>query len=299
MNPSRPAGSSDTGRPPTETPDRHGAFPRLKRRRSRRSRHTATAAPSRRARCCHARASRTRRSSSSSSGKVAVLQAYRTPDEEVVRVHGPGRFLGELGVLTGQVSFLTTVVAVAGEVLAVPVESCADWSPTTPGWATDPAGLPGPAALMIGLGAGFGSSVPASRRTPRGCWSSPAATGSRTGASTWRPTTRPNARCGALRVGPRDTPLVVCAAPAAAQPEQRRARRDDRDVAAGRRLDQLLRPAGRRRRPGRSGGGRLRRVRGAAHHGAGRRRGRWAGGDLVPHRELPRLPGRDLRLGAG
>lgn len=55
-------------------------------------------------------------------GKVAVLQGYETPEERVVRVHGPRRFLGELGLLTGQVSFFTTVVAVAGEVLAVPVE---------------------------------------------------------------------------------------------------------------------------------------------------------------------------------
>lgn len=56
------------------------------------------------------------------SGKVAVLEGYQTPDERVVRVHGPRRFLGELGLLTGQVSFFTDVAAVDGEVLAVPVE---------------------------------------------------------------------------------------------------------------------------------------------------------------------------------
>lgn len=56
------------------------------------------------------------------SGLVAVLAGYRTPEERVVRVHGPHRFLGELGLLTGQVAFFTDVVAVAGEVLAVPVD---------------------------------------------------------------------------------------------------------------------------------------------------------------------------------
>ena len=39
-----------------------------------------------------------------------------------MRVHGPGRFLGELGLLTGQVAFVTAVVLDAGEVLAVPTD---------------------------------------------------------------------------------------------------------------------------------------------------------------------------------
>jgi thiol-disulfide isomerase/thioredoxin len=40
----------------------------------------------------------------------------------VVRVHGPGRFLGELSLLTGQTEFSTAVALQAGEVLAVPVD---------------------------------------------------------------------------------------------------------------------------------------------------------------------------------
>ncbi|MFF5207727.1 FAD-dependent oxidoreductase [Streptosporangium sp. NPDC000396] len=51
-------------------------------------------------------------------GKAAVIE-----DERVVRVHGPGRFLGELGLLTGQKTFVTTVVCEAGEVLVVPAEN--------------------------------------------------------------------------------------------------------------------------------------------------------------------------------
>jgi thioredoxin reductase (NADPH) len=56
------------------------------------------------------------------SGMVAVVEGHGTPQPRVVLVHGPGRFLGELGLLTGQVSFFSSVVVVAGEVLAVPVE---------------------------------------------------------------------------------------------------------------------------------------------------------------------------------
>ncbi|MEU4410386.1 FAD-dependent oxidoreductase [Streptosporangium sp. NPDC023963] len=50
-------------------------------------------------------------------GKVAVVE-----DERVLWIHGPGRFPGELGVITGRRAFLTSVVCEAGEVLTVPVE---------------------------------------------------------------------------------------------------------------------------------------------------------------------------------
>jgi CRP-like cAMP-binding protein len=54
-------------------------------------------------------------------GKVAVVEGYGS-DERVLRIHGPGRFLGELGLLTGQAALVTSVVRERGEVLAVPVE---------------------------------------------------------------------------------------------------------------------------------------------------------------------------------
>ena len=58
-----------------------------------------------------------------------------------------------------------------------------------------------------------------------------------------------------------------------------------------------LRPRHRRRRPGRAGGRRLRRLGGPAH-GDGRARGaRRPGRAVQPHRELPRLPRRPERLG--
>ncbi|MER5324266.1 FAD-dependent oxidoreductase [Streptosporangium roseum] len=98
-----------------ETPDHHGAFPRLS------DEQVARLAP-------HGIRRRTRpgevllREGEDCpdlfvilAGKAAVIQ-----DERVVRVHGPGRFLGELGLLTGQKAFTTSVVCEAGEILAVP-----------------------------------------------------------------------------------------------------------------------------------------------------------------------------------
>jgi thioredoxin reductase (NADPH) len=54
------------------------------------------------------------------SGKVAILVADESGEPQVVRVHGPSRFLGELGTLEGQAAFFTAEVVVAGTVLAVP-----------------------------------------------------------------------------------------------------------------------------------------------------------------------------------
>jgi thioredoxin reductase (NADPH) len=56
------------------------------------------------------------------SGLIATVDGPG-PDGDVIGVHGPGRFLGELGLLTGEPVFVTSVVAQAGEVIDVPVES--------------------------------------------------------------------------------------------------------------------------------------------------------------------------------
>ena len=54
-------------------------------------------------------------------GKVAVVEESGA-GEEVIGVHGPGRFLGELGLVTGQTVFVTAIVREPGEVLVVPQE---------------------------------------------------------------------------------------------------------------------------------------------------------------------------------
>jgi thioredoxin reductase (NADPH) len=54
------------------------------------------------------------------SGLVAVIDPNK-PDEPI-GVHGPGRFVGELGLLTGQVALLTAVVREPGEVLTLALD---------------------------------------------------------------------------------------------------------------------------------------------------------------------------------
>ena len=54
------------------------------------------------------------------SGLVAVIDPNK-PDEPI-GVHGPGRFIGELGLLTGQAALLTAVVREPGEVLTLPLD---------------------------------------------------------------------------------------------------------------------------------------------------------------------------------
>ena len=55
-------------------------------------------------------------------GRVAVAEPVGTPQQRIARLHGPGRFLGDLGMLTGQPAYATSIVAYPGEVVAVPSE---------------------------------------------------------------------------------------------------------------------------------------------------------------------------------
>ncbi len=53
-------------------------------------------------------------------GSVAIVEGYGSEDERLVALHGPGRFIGELGLLTGGPVFLTAVVHEPGAVVRVP-----------------------------------------------------------------------------------------------------------------------------------------------------------------------------------
>ena len=55
-------------------------------------------------------------------GSVAVVDARGTTEERVLRSVGPGRFLGELGVITRQPELVTSIAETDGVVLAVPVD---------------------------------------------------------------------------------------------------------------------------------------------------------------------------------
>jgi thioredoxin reductase (NADPH) len=55
-------------------------------------------------------------------GMVAVVAGHGTDEERVLAVHGPGRFLGELSLITGQPAFFTALVVEDAELLVVPVD---------------------------------------------------------------------------------------------------------------------------------------------------------------------------------
>jgi thioredoxin reductase (NADPH) len=59
------------------------------------------------------------------SGHVAVVEGAAGTGR-VIAVHGPGRFLGEIGMLTGQALLLSEIVREAGEVLVVPIDGLRD-----------------------------------------------------------------------------------------------------------------------------------------------------------------------------
>ncbi|MFF3560369.1 FAD-dependent oxidoreductase [Streptomyces sp. NPDC002574] len=99
-------------------------------------------------------------------GTVEILHGYGGPDERAVAVHGPGRFLGELGLLEGRTAFETAVVRESGEILAVPVARQRELVARDPvlGDLVLRAHL-GRRSLLIGLGVGL--RVLGSRHSPR------------------------------------------------------------------------------------------------------------------------------------
>ena len=56
------------------------------------------------------------------SGGVAIIDELGCADERVIGVHGPGRFLGEINLLTGESVYLSAKVIEAGEVIQVPAD---------------------------------------------------------------------------------------------------------------------------------------------------------------------------------
>jgi thioredoxin reductase (NADPH) len=54
-------------------------------------------------------------------GTVALVEGRGTPEERILSAHGRGRFLGEVGLLTGQAALCSAVATQAAQVLAVPV----------------------------------------------------------------------------------------------------------------------------------------------------------------------------------
>lgn len=108
--------------PPGESPDLHGAFPRLEEAHLRALGSWGERRPVERGAVLLAEGETEQALPVLLSGRAADVEGFGTPDARVVRVHGPGRFLGELGVLTGQPPFVTGVVVDPGEVLSIPAD---------------------------------------------------------------------------------------------------------------------------------------------------------------------------------
>jgi thioredoxin reductase (NADPH) len=108
--------------PPGETPDLTGAFPRLEESQLQTLEGAGERRPVPHGEVLIAEGEREDTFYVLLSGRVAVAEGVGTPDQRVVRLHGPGRFLGDLGMLTGQPAYATSIVADPGEVLAIPAE---------------------------------------------------------------------------------------------------------------------------------------------------------------------------------
>ncbi|MFE9768208.1 FAD-dependent oxidoreductase [Streptomyces sp. NPDC005808] len=150
---------SDTAERPgpvRETPDRYGAYPRLTPEQIGVLARNGEQRPTREGEVLFREGEPFEEFLVVLSGIVEVVHDHGGPEESSVAVHGPGRFLGELGLLEGQAAFNTAIVREAGEVLAVPVERQRALVAQDPvlGDLVLRAYL-GRRSLLIGLGAGF------------------------------------------------------------------------------------------------------------------------------------------------
>jgi thioredoxin reductase (NADPH) len=222
---------------------------------------------------------------------VAVIDGYRYPDERLVAVHGSRRFLGELGLLTGQAAFFSAVVVEPGEVLVVPVErlraliaqdsSLGDLLLRAYFLQRE---------LLIGLGAGL--RIIGSRFSPDTRRLREFVARNRL-PHRWidlEQDANVDALLRELGISPGGDADHHLARRGPAQPFQRRARPRRRADQHHTNCTQRLRSAGRRRGSIRTGRIGLRSVGGFRHGRARRHRHRWAGSNVIEDRELPRLP---------
>lgn len=107
--------------PLAETPDLHGAYPRLEAQQVEALARHGTRRPTRAGDTLFREGDERYDLFVILEGLVATVEGSG-PDERLIGMHGPGRFLGELGMLIGQPALYTAVVRDPGEVLVVPVE---------------------------------------------------------------------------------------------------------------------------------------------------------------------------------
>jgi thioredoxin reductase (NADPH) len=114
--------SIDVGTPLAETPDRDGAFPRLSEQQIDALERDATRRQTRSGELLFEQGDVGYDFFVVLEGTVAIFADRGTEEERLIAVHGQGRFLGELSLLTGQPAFYTAIVNEPGAVLQVPPE---------------------------------------------------------------------------------------------------------------------------------------------------------------------------------
>ncbi|UJA19943.1 FAD-dependent oxidoreductase [Thermoleophilia bacterium SCSIO 60948] len=110
--------AADTA-PPEETPDLFGAYPRLSEAQLAVLDSIGTRRPTEAGEVLYEEGDEDVDFFVIAAGKVEVV-GTSGQERRALGVHGPGRFLGELGLLAGQPAFTGAVVREAGEVIAVP-----------------------------------------------------------------------------------------------------------------------------------------------------------------------------------
>jgi thioredoxin reductase (NADPH) len=104
-----------------ETPERDGAFPRLDDTDLQRLRQLGEVREVEPGEVLFAEGDQGSDFFVMESGSVAIVQGYGK-ENRVIAIHGGGRFLGEMAMLTGQRLYLTGVIREPGKVIQIPIE---------------------------------------------------------------------------------------------------------------------------------------------------------------------------------
>ena len=117
-----PAGAGEHGQTPAETPDSYGAYPRLTADQINRLTALGQQRIVQAQEYIFHAGDRNCDFYVVLSGTIAVVEPDSAANSQVISVHGPGRFLGELGLLTGEAAYYGDVALSEAAVLAVPVD---------------------------------------------------------------------------------------------------------------------------------------------------------------------------------
>jgi thioredoxin reductase (NADPH) len=120
------AGTASQSGTVTETPDIYGFYPRLSEAQTAALTALGTRRRTTAGEVLFREGDRTCSFFVVCAGLVAVVEGHGTAEERVIGIHGAGRFLGELSLLTGETLPITAVTLGSGEVLEIPLKRLRD-----------------------------------------------------------------------------------------------------------------------------------------------------------------------------